>query len=52
MTEKCPKCNSDMKSLGQWPDFKDDGKIKETFVCEACRVPDQGMETVRREIVA
>jgi len=47
----CQKCDAEMKSLGPWPDYNDEGKVKETFVCEACAEPGKGMETVRKEIV-
>lgn len=48
----CPKCNAEMKNIGLWPDFGDNEKIKETFVCEACREgPDKPMETIRVEVV-
>jgi hypothetical protein len=44
---KCPKCNSDMKDLGLWPDSRDGGKIKQTFVCDSCAPPGGACETVR-----
>jgi len=50
MTQSCPKCNADMKHIGQWPDYADEGRIKETFICEICAEPGKGKETVRREI--
>ncbi len=45
----CPECSAEMKPLGPWPDYGDEAKIKETFVCEACAKPGEGKVTVRVE---
>ncbi len=45
----CPECNAEMKSLGDWPDYHDNEKVKETFVCEACKKPVEPYVTVRLE---
>ncbi len=45
----CPECNSEMKSIGPWPDYADEAKIKETFICEACKKPEEPYVTIRVE---
>jgi len=41
-----------MKSLGDWPDYHDNEKVKETFVCEACKKSTEPYVTIRKEIAA